>query len=161
MRQFINLKPHVAVDPELNIQCSSTGRMESYDSIRIYSMVYKIVYVSNNSRRDFLITKPYMDTIKKIDNVIVLNNVIGSRYGDSVSDIIALKAFCGFSGTDFEFLEYIGSAVTNSDGCNSPFRSLALVSVGDLTKAKVDVVDGVKKNEAGMIILSDSKAIFL
>lgn len=160
MRQFSSASPDRAVDRDFDVLCTTTGGMEPYDSIQMYAQTYVLKKSPENSRDWFQIMKPYAKTIPVEGNVRIIKNIVGHKNASSIPNILKLKAFCKFIGTDYEFLQYIGSGVTNTESAARPFRSLAIVSHDDLRKADVNAPDETIVSFDEYVVLSDSKDNF-
>lgn len=161
MRQFSSVSPDRAVDRDFDILCTTTGGMEPYDSIQMYAQTYVLKKSPENSRDWFQIMKPYAKTIPLEGNVRIIKNIVGHKSASSIPNVLKLKEFCKFIGTDYEFLQYIGSAVTNTESTARPFRSLAIVSRDDLRKANINAPDKTIVVFDEYVILSDSKNNFI
>ncbi len=161
MREFSHLSPRIAFDEEANIKCRSTGLVELLESKRQYSLVYQLYKDDNaaNSKR-FSVLKPSSIAVKRENGVSIIQNIIGSRPGSTLDDILRLKSFCEFSGDDFSFIKYIASAVAYSEDGVRPYRATVVVPIEALNAR------GVRPDRAPIIgseyvCLIDSHATFL
>jgi hypothetical protein len=156
MRRFIRARPGLAVDPEFGFRFYSIGKTEWDDSIGMYTDIFKLVRDSDQSTNTIQILKPMEVKRKYVDGVVVVENIIGFPDGTPIKDIIRLKGFCGFLESDFDFLRYVGSAITHSERVIS-VRSIAVVSERNLASATTIASDDMPRTETGMVILDDSK----
>jgi hypothetical protein len=156
MRRFIRERQGLATDPEFGFRFYSIGKTEWDDSAGIYTDIFKLVRDNDHSTNTIQILRPMESKRKRVDGVIFVENIIGFPDGTPVKDIIKLKDFCSFLESDFNFLCYVGSAITHSELVIS-VRSIAVVSESNLASANITASNDIPRTEAGMIILDDSR----
>lgn len=104
--------------------------------------------------------KPYFSRVKTINGIKLVVNVLGGPNGCSIPYALSLKEFCEFAGSDFAFLQYLGSAVINVEALAGwPFRSILVAPRREVEDAIQNVQ--AEDYEPGMVLLGDSRDAFI
>jgi hypothetical protein len=143
-----------ATDLDFGIQCRSTGQVEPQESIEMVAEIYELEILKTGHKQWFQILCPYYNNAKIIDGVRIIENIFGRRLSTSVADLISLRSFCNFSGTEFEFLQYLGSAVTHAKAPSKRVNSVAVVDADELRRADIEIPDGARLVKTGFVILA-------
>jgi hypothetical protein len=118
-------------DPEYRILCTG-GRGDERDSERkMESRHYSFKNIDN--RKTFLtlsIDLPYLELCPVVDGVKSISKYFGKIYGKfeepPLKRCMRVKDVFSFSGSDFEYIRYIASALASAESCNGPFRAFIL-----------------------------------
>lgn len=121
---------------------------------------YELKTLKDNKSRVFVIYESIYSKTEIFGGVRIIEDVIGHQRTTTVGDILEMKDFCRFTGSNFEFLRYLGSGVVGSSSLLESHRVVALARDDDL-HAKIEIPEDVQRNRSGMIILADSKDAFI
>jgi hypothetical protein len=127
----------------------------------MYSSVYELAFADGRTRRGFQIMKPLTAAIEIIEGVKIIKNLFAHKFASPVQALLKLKNQCFFEESDFSFLQYLGSAITRSEGNIGRCRSVALVSDSDLRNYNVELPADIIYVGVEMIMLSDSVEYFI
>lgn len=156
MRRFTRIKRCIADDTEYGFRCVSTGIIDDLSPEK-YNVVYKIEDIETHQTKHFTVIKLNLRSVKIIDGKRIIKNEIGLRYATSIIDILRLKNFFRFPNSDFAFLEYIGSSITESEELKCDFRSISVINITSLLEAKVNLQNSPKEDADGFIVVSTTE----
>ena len=166
-REFVRVRQGFSRDLAAGLRCLESGPPELNDDGETYNTAFELDWESNPrplkaAWKGFSVAKSLRTKVRKINGVTILENVFGRPGGSEILGVVQLKGFCNFTNSDFEFLQYLGSAVTRADPEErGSFHAFALATEEQLKKDKIEVPQNVRRDEQTRVILFDTANEFV
>lgn len=167
VREFVRLRQGVSRDVAVGLRCRELGSIDWNNDKETYNTFFGLDWESNSKppkmvQKKFSVAKILRTKAPRKNGVTLLETVFGRPGGSKISDVLQLKNFCNFTNSDFEFLRYLGSAVTRTDPEDrGSFRVFALVSVEQLQRENIAFPQSASGDDKGRIILFDTADEFI
>jgi hypothetical protein len=151
-----------ARDFEFGFRCQGRGGGDRHPVHKIETRHYSFENI--NRGKAFLglsIDLPYLELCPLVDGVRIISKYFGKTYGKfeepPLKRCMRVKDAFSFSGSDFEYIQYIASALASAESYNRPFRALVLTEELYFVQAALHIPQEARRNEVGKIILWDTE----
>jgi hypothetical protein len=167
MRMFMKVKSRInSEDPEFRILCVGGGDDGVRDNVRkVDTRVYS--FKSREGGGTFLglaVDVPFPELCPIVDGVRIIVKEFGRSYGafeePPLERCMKVKKRFSFSGTDFEYIQYLASALASAESLLGPFRAFVVAEEGGFLRAGLPIPQDAPRDEGGKIMLWDTKELY-
>jgi hypothetical protein len=166
MRMFIRGVMN-ALDREFRFRC--TGGSIGPDNGDFLRKINTLTYTFKNFDDNLPILTlsveaPFTDTCPIIDGVKIIVKEFGKTYGKwempPLKRCLRDKGRFSFVGTDFEYIQYIASALASSESYGGPFRALLVTREEYFGDAELPIPQDARRDAEGRIVLWDTEDLY-
>jgi hypothetical protein len=152
-------------DFEFRFRCIGLGGDERDAVRKIDRRVYSFESLAGG--RGFLtlsVEVPFLELCPIISGVKIITKEFGRTYGEfeesPLKRCMKVRERFSFSGTDFEYIQYIASALASAESYNGVFRALIVAQKEYFDRVGMLIPQDARRSEDGQIVLWDTQGLY-